>query len=75
MDVVKDNDLLDLDTNPLHALKQAIESMPEIDANKVRAAIEKLNNGELDILGDEADCLASATRIAQKILSESGQTD
>lgn len=62
------------DSNPLHDLQQAIAAMPAVDAEKVQAALNKLRNGTLGILGDEAERLASAERIAQQILEETTTT-
>lgn len=79
----RDNDLLeDLElftvpdqTNPLHVLQQAIAAMPVVDAEKVEAIRKKLLNGELGILGNEADRLACAQRIAQAIMQENLPTE
>ena len=56
--------------NPLYALQQAIAVMPPVDADKVAAAISKLESGALDILCTEAERLACEQRIAQRILEE-----
>ena len=56
--------------NPLYALQQAIAVMPPVDADKVAAAISKLESGALDILGTEAERLACEQRIAQRMLEE-----
>ena len=58
------------DSNPLHTLQKAIAAMPAVDAEKVEAVIAKLRNGGLDILGTEAERLASAQRIAKQIIEE-----
>jgi len=83
---IKENDLLGktetstnekqtLETHPLHALQQAIAAMPAIDQDKVEAAIAKLRNDSLGILGSEAERLASAERIARQIMDESSNCD
>lgn len=58
-------------SNPLHVLQQEIERMPAVDAAKVQAVLNKLQNGMLPILGTEEERLASAERIARQIIDES----
>lgn len=57
-------------TNPLHILQQAIANMPAVDAERVQAVINKLQNGSLEILGTAEERMASAQRIAQQIMDE-----
>lgn len=68
-DLEIDNDL-SVD-NPLHALQQEIAAMPAIDPDRVEAVINKLRNGNLDILGTELERFASEQRIAARIIEES----
>lgn len=60
-------------TNPLHLLQQAIAKLPDVDPAKVQAALKKLQNGGLQIMGTDAERLESAQRIAQKIIDESSE--
>ncbi len=71
--LTKTSDALEQSTdNPLHALLQEVAQMPEVDQAKVQAALEKLRNGTLGILGSETEQMASAERIAKRIIEESG---
>lgn len=73
---IRESDLLaKVETNPLHALQQAIAAMPAVDQNKVDAAIAKLQNGSLAMLGTEAEIMACAERIAKQIIDESSNCD
>ena len=60
-------------TNHLLLLQQAIAKLPTVDPQKVQAALQKLQNGGFEILGSEEERLASAQRIAQKIIDESAE--
>ncbi len=64
------NSVLEAKTNPLHMLHQAIAAMPDIDPEKIAAVIKKLQNGTLDILGDESQRKAAEQRIAARIMEE-----
>ena len=73
-----ENDLLGVEqetTNPLHLLQQAIATMPEVDKDRVQAAINKLCAGGLEILGSETERLACAERIAKQIIDESSHNE
>jgi hypothetical protein len=61
--------------NPLHALQKAIAAMPAVDTEKVEAAINKLRQGQLGILGSDAERLASAQRIAAQIIEETSMAE
>lgn len=75
---ISDSDLLGIvknTSNPLHELQKAINAMPDVDPNKVQKAINKLRSKDLEILGTEEERLASAHRIAQRIIEESSGSD
>ena len=59
------------DLHPLHILQQSIANMPAVDAEKVQAVINKLAQGNFEILGDENERLKCAERIVEKIIAES----
>lgn len=73
-----ESDLLGVEqdtTNPLHLLQQAIAAMPDVDTDRVQAAINKLCSGGLEILGNKAERLACAERIAKQIIDETSHNE
>lgn len=51
-------------------IQQVIASAPAVDMDKVEAIKHEIATKQLDILGDEAQRLASAERIAKQIIDE-----
>jgi hypothetical protein len=73
-----ESDLLGVEqdtTNPLHLLQQTIAAMPGVDTDRVQAAINKLCAGGLQIMGNEAERLACAERIAKQIIDETSHNE
>lgn len=60
----------ELVSNPLHELQVEISQMPDVDPERVRSVIAKIQNGNFDMLGSAEDKLACAERIAQLIIDE-----
>lgn len=53
----------------LQSLQEAISSLPVVDTKKVEAAVSKIQNRTLDILGRAEQKLNSAEKIAEKLLA------
>lgn len=52
------------------ALQESISSEPVHDTKRIEAAMQKIKNGELDILSDNVETrLESSEKIAQRLLS------
>lgn len=56
--------------HPLSLLQQAIANMPDIDQQKVQAALNKIAEGKLEALGNAQERMNCAQRIAQSIMTE-----
>lgn len=70
-----DADITEAQTNSLHMLQQAIAAMPDIDVAKVEAAIQKIRENKLTILGNPEEQAACAERIARQIIDELGNNE
>lgn len=72
---IREDDLLriieETKSSPLEQLAEEIAALPEIDTDKVKAVLDKLDNNSIDMLAEKQERLTSAMRIAQKIIEES----
>lgn len=59
---------IDIEVNPFDELQAAISALPAVDPERVEKVLAKLRAGKLDILGDEKQRLAAATRIARQLI-------